>query len=165
MANKVLEATEGTFESEEPLDTDLVLSIVAAPSEKTKEATEKVNETYKSNEKIKDFKINFFIRYFIIKSQEVVPVEDGKFTISLAIDESLRNFKNYKVIYLNEDGNIEEVIDAKLVDGKVVFTTTHLSTYGVIAYNDVVNQGGSTIKIHKLVIKLFTILQQELYQQ
>ena len=63
-----------------------------------------------------------------------MPVEDGKFTISLAIDESLRNFKNYKVIYLNEDGNIEEVIDAKLVDGKVVFTTTHLSTYGVIGY-------------------------------
>ncbi len=146
VANKVLEATEGTFESEEPLDTDLVLSIVAAPSEKTKEATEKVNETYKSNEKIKDLKLISLYYISLLKSQEVVPVEDGKFTISLAIDESLRNFKNYKVIYLNEDGNIEEVIDAKLVDGKVVFTTTHLSTYGVIAYNDVVNQGGSTIK-------------------
>ncbi len=104
------------------------------------------NVTYKSNEKIKDLKLISLYDISLLKSQEVVPVEDGKFTISLAIDESLRNFKNYKVIYLNEDGNIEEVIDAKLVDGKVVFTTTHLSTYGVIAYNDVVNQGGSTIK-------------------
>lgn len=74
--------------------------------------------TYKSNEKIKDLKLISLYDISLLKSQEVVPVEDGKFTISLAIDESLRNFKNYKVIYLNEDGNIEEVIDAKLVDGK-----------------------------------------------
>ena len=67
---------------------------------------------------------------------EVVPMENGKYTISIPVAENLRNFKNYKVIYVNEDGEIQETIDAKLVNGKVVFTTTHLSTYGVIGYNN-----------------------------
>ena len=63
-------------------------------------------------------------------------MEDGKYTISIPVAEDLRNFKNYKVIYVNEAGEIQETIDAKLVNGKVVFTTTHLSTYGVIGYNN-----------------------------
>ena len=67
----------------------------------------------------------------------VEELEDGKFTIAIAIPESEQKYDAYKVIYIDEDGKIADTLDAKLVDGKVVFTTSHLSTYGVVGYNNV----------------------------
>lgn len=64
-------------------------------------------------------------------------LEDGKFTIAIAIPESEQKYDAYKVVYFDEKGKLVETLEAKLVDGKVVFTTSHLSTYGVVGYNNV----------------------------
>ena len=72
-----------------------------------------------------------------MKDREVISIENGKFTIAIAIPESEQKYDAYKVIYIDEDGKIADTLDAKLVDGKVVFTTSHLSTYGVVGYNNV----------------------------
>ena len=72
----------------------------------------------------------------MVDGTAVVPMENGKFTISIAIDRSLRDYKNYKVLYFDEDGVIKEELKATLDNGYVTFTTTHLSDYAVIGYND-----------------------------
>ena len=63
-------------------------------------------------------------------------MKNGKFTISIALEDNDKKYDNYKVVYIDNQGNISETLDAKLVDGKIVFETTHLSVYGVIGYNN-----------------------------
>ena len=71
-------------------------------------------------------------------------LEDGKFTIAIAIPESEQKYDAYKVVYFDEEGNLVETLDAKLENSKVVFTTTHLSTYGVVGYNNVATKNPAT---------------------
>lgn len=134
--NKIIETNnkEVVFESEESFSNKLNLVV----TESTNDVSSQVLEKFGNDAKIKDLKLINLYEIQMFDGDVVVPMENGKFTISIAIDESLRNYDNYKVIYINEDGVIAETINAKLVDGKVVFTTTHLSTYGIIGYNNVI---------------------------
>lgn len=130
--------TDGVkFESNDAFSTEYTLVVTPKSEDETKAVTTKLTEAYKDNKKVAGLKlINLYEINIVDGNDVVVPMEDGKYTISIPVAEDLRNFKNYKVIYVNEAGEIQETIDAKLVNGKVVFTTTHLSTYGVIGYND-----------------------------
>ena len=135
--NVEVESAGVKFESDEPFSNEYTLVVTPKSEDETKAVTDKLTEAYKDNKKVEGLKlINLYEINIFDGNDEVVPMEDGKFTISIPLAEDLRNFKNYKVIYVNEDGEIQETIDAKLVNGKVVFTTTHLSTYGVIGYNN-----------------------------
>ena len=67
-------------------------------------------------------------------------MKNGKYTIKIKIDEDVTNYNNYKIIYVNENGDIEEYIDGVVEDGYVVFETSHLSQYGVIAEPVVTNK-------------------------
>ena len=124
------------FESDDAFSTEYALVVTPKTEDEVKDVTTKLTEAYKNNKKVEGLKLISLHDISMYLNDEVVPMEDGKFTISIPVAENLRNFKNYKVIYVNHDGEIEETIDAKLVNGKVVFTTTHLSTYGVIGYNN-----------------------------
>ena len=124
------------FESDEAFSNEYALIVTPKTEDEVKDVTTKLTEAYKDNKKVEGLKLISLHDISMYLNDEVVPMEDGKYTISIPVAENLRNFKNYKVIYVNHDGEIEETIDAKLVDGKVVFTTTHLSTYGVIGYNN-----------------------------
>lgn len=130
--------TDGVkFESNDAFSTEYTLVVTPKSEDETKTVTDKLTEAYKDNKKVAGLKlINLYEINIVDGNDVVVPMEDGKYTISIPVAEDLRNFKNYKVIYVNNDGEIQETIDAKLVNGKVVFTTTHLSTYGVIGYNN-----------------------------
>lgn len=130
--------TDGVkFESNDAFSTEYTLVVAPKTEKEVKDVTTKLTEAYKDNKKVAGLKlINLYEINIVDGNDVVVPMEDGKYTISIPVAEDLRNFKNYKVIYVNEAGEIQETIDAKLVNGKVVFTTTHLSTYGVIGYND-----------------------------
>lgn len=138
--NKVLETTDEkvTFESDKALDNSLKLEVTAKSEEEVKKGTEKVTETYKENKEVKDVKLIALYDISLTDVQQnVVPMENGKFTIAIAIPEDMQKYDTYKVVYIDEDGKIAETLNAKLVDGKVVFTTSHLSTYGVVGYNNV----------------------------
>lgn len=130
--------TDGVkFESNDAFSTEYTLVVTPKTEKEVKDVTTKLTEAYKDNKKVAGLKLISLHEINIVDgNDEVVPMENGKYTISIPVAENLRNFKNYKVIYVNEAGEIQETIDAKLVDGKVVFTTTHLSTYGVIGYNN-----------------------------
>lgn len=129
--------TDGVkFESDDAFSTEYTLVVAPKTEKEVKDVTTKLTEAYKDNKKVAGLKLISLHEISMYLDNEVVPMEDGKYTISIPVAKDLRNFKNYKVIYVNEAGEIQETIDAKLVDGKVVFTTTHLSTYGVIGYNN-----------------------------
>ena len=146
--NKVIESNDEkiTFESDKALDNDLELRIEEATKEEKEAAEKKVDDLYKDNKDVKDTALISLYDIKVGLQQngrfEVVPMENGKFTISITLDDNAKKYDNYKVIYIDDQGNISETIDAKLVDGKIVFETSHLSVYGIVGYN---NAAGASI--------------------
>lgn len=136
--NKTIESTDKKvkFESDKALDNDLKLEVIAKNEEEVKKITEKVDEAYKENKEVKDVKLIELYDINVTDGIQVYPMENGKFTISIALENSDKKYDNYKVVYIDNQGNISETLDAKLVDGKIVFKTTHLSVYGIIGYNN-----------------------------
>ena len=63
-------------------------------------------------------------------------MKNNLFIIKIKLDEKNNNYDNYKIIYVNDDGEIAEYIDGTIEDGYIVFKTTHLSQYGVIGQNE-----------------------------
>ena len=138
--NKVLETNDEKviFESEEAIRNDLSLKVTEKTDDEIKKGTEKVTEAYKDNKKVKEVKlINLYEIDVLNGDGRIEKLEDGKFTIAIAIPESDQKYDNYKVVYFDEEGKLVETLNAKLENGKVVFTTSHLSTYGVVGYNNV----------------------------
>ena len=71
-------------------------------------------------------------------NDDVVAIEGTeKYKISFKLDEKLiSKYSLFKVIYIDENGNVKETYDANLnEDGTISFETTHLSTYSIIGYN------------------------------
>lgn len=157
--NKVLETTDEKviLESEEALNRDYYLEVTAKDEEEVKKTSEKVTEAYKDNKKVKDTTLIALYDINVVDGIQVVPMEDGEFTISISIPESMQKFDTYKVIYIDNDGKIVETLDAKLENGKVVFTTTHLSTYGVLGYNNVIEEKNPKTSDINLALILGTI--------
>ena len=153
--NKVLETTDEKviFESEEAIPNDFTLKVTEKTEDEIKKGTEKVTETYKDNKKVKEVKlINLYEIEILNGDDRVENLEDGKFTIAIAIPESEQKYDAYKVVYFDEDGKLVETLDAKLENGKVVFTTTHLSTYGIIGYNNVAINNPNTSDMNLALI-------------
>lgn len=153
--NKVLETTDEKviFESEEAIPNDFTLKVTEKTEDEIKKGTEKVTETYKDNKKVKEVKlINLYEIEILNGDDRVENLEDGKFTIAIAIPESEQKYDAYKVVYFDEDGKLVETLDAKLENGKVVFTTTHLSTYGIIGYNNVETNNPNTSDMNLALI-------------
>ena len=62
-------------------------------------------------------------------------------SISIRIDEEVANkYNSFKAAYINDEGKVEEVIDASKNDEYITFETTHLSTYSVIGYNAIATE-------------------------
>lgn len=137
--NTVIETTDEkvSFESEEALPNNFELVVEESSEEDVKEAAKEVTEEFKDNKKVEDVKLLALYEINVEKNGVVQPMEDGNFKISIEIDEDLQKYDAYKVVYINDEGKVEETLDAKLVDGKIVFETTHLSTYGIVGYNNV----------------------------
>lgn len=124
------------FESDVAMPNDYKL-VVSDVEEDYKNISDKVDAEYKDNTDVLDVKVIKVYDISIVDSaSEYVEIEDGKFKISIEIDEDNQKYDVYKVVYIDDNGNIKETFDAKLEDGKVVFETTHLSTYGIIGYNN-----------------------------
>ena len=78
--------------------------------------------------------------------------------IKIALPEELKGYNKYEVVYIL-NGEIKETLPATIEEGCLVFETTHLSEYGVIAENvkeETINnpKTGDNIGI---AIALFTI--------
>ncbi len=122
------------FESEEPLLNEYELEIIEADKNDLPKAAEliKLEEKFK---KEKDATLLSLYDLTMYDSAHEVVSLTGKFTITLPFDKT-QKFDTYKVIYVDDDGNIVEEIDPTIDDDMITFETTHLSTYGVVGYNN-----------------------------
>ena len=132
VTNKVEELStkvEGTevevkVELEKALEEGSKLQIV-------KVAEEKVTEVKKLEENLKAvFDINV-----VSNAGDIIKIEDNKMQIRMLLEENLRGYDKYQVVYI-KDGKIVEEKPTKIEGNYIVFETTHLSEYGIVANNN-----------------------------
>lgn len=67
-------------------------------------------------------------------NNNVVKISNTKMKIRIALPEDLKGYDKYEIVYISND-EIKETIPATVEDGYIVFETSHLSQYGIIATN------------------------------
>ena len=65
------------------------------------------------------------------ENDNIVKMENGTYTIKVELDDLLKKYEGYQVIYIADDNTVE-LIDAKVEGNYIVFNTTHLSKYGIV---------------------------------
>lgn len=94
------------------------------------------------NKDLADKNVKFIADINVLKDNEIVQINGTKMKIRIALPEELKGYDNYSVVYILND-EIKETIPATLQDGYIVFETTHLSEYGIIATNTNSTHGNS----------------------
>ena len=83
-----------------------------------------------------DKNVKFLVDINLLRNgQEIAEVNGRPLKIKLEIPEELRSYNNYQVVYIGRVGQIKETLPATLKDGYIIFETSHLSQYGVVATN------------------------------
>ena len=85
--------------------------------------------------------IKYVVDINVLENGQVVKINDTKMKIKIALPEDLKGYSKYEVVYIL-DGEIKETIEAKVENGYIVFETSHLSHYGIVAIeenNNIVN--------------------------
>ena len=82
---------------------------------------------------LNDKEINLKI-YILDNNNQIVKISNNKMKIRIVLPEDLKGFDKYEVVYILDD-EIKETIPATVDDGYIVFETSHLSQYGIVATN------------------------------
>ena len=124
--------TKGKIEFEKEVSKDYKLDI--KPVEVKKDLTKK--------------NVKYVVDINVLENGEVVKISDTKMKIRIALPEDLKGFSKYEVVYISND-EIKETIPATVEDGYIVFETSHLSQYGIIATNIEEENNTKTTSISK----------------
>ena len=133
-----------TFESDEPISNDYKLVVEEEELANEEAVMESVNKQIntaleEAKEELLDSKL--VATYDISvkdSSDQVVKLANGNYAISIKVTEDqVKGYNAFKVVYINDEGEVAEVLDAVLEEGAIKFETTHLSTYAIIGYNTV----------------------------
>ena len=89
------------------------------------------------SKKLSNKGVKFVADINVLENGEVVSISNTKMRIKIALPESLKGYNKYEVVYILNN-EIKETIPAKVENGYVIFETTHLSEYGIIAKNTTV---------------------------
>ena len=81
-----------------------------------------------------DKNVKYVVDINVLENGDVVKISDTKMKIRIALPEDLKGFSKYEVVYISND-EIKETIPATVEDGYIVFETSHLSQYGIVATN------------------------------
>ena len=76
--------------------------------------------------------VKYIVDINVLENGEIVKINDTKMKIRINLPEELKGYKKYEVVYIL-DNEIKETIPAIIEDGYIVFETSHLSEYGIIA--------------------------------
>ena len=79
-----------------------------------------------------DKKVKYVVDINVLENGQIVEINDTKMKIRIALPEDLKGYKKYEVVYI-KDNQIQEIIPAAIEDGNIVFETSHLSHYGIVA--------------------------------
>ena len=81
---------------------------------------------------LSDKNVKYLVDINILENGEVAKINDTKMQIKIALPEELKGYKKYEVVYILNN-EIKETIPATVENGYIVFETTHLSEYGIVA--------------------------------
>ena len=81
-----------------------------------------------------DKNVKYVVDINVLENNQIVKISDTKMKIRIALPEDLKGFNKYEVVYILDD-EIKETLPAIVEDGYIVFETSHLSQYGIIATN------------------------------
>ena len=105
------------------------------------EFVKEVNKDYKLDIKPVEVKkdltsknVKYVVDINVLENGQIVKISDTKMKIRIALPEDLNGFNKYEVVYISND-EIKETIPATVEDGYIVFETSHLSQYGIVATN------------------------------
>ena len=76
--------------------------------------------------------VKYVVDINVLENGDVVKISDTKMKIRIALPEDLKGFSKYEVVYISND-EIKETLPATVEDGYIVFETSHLSQYGIVA--------------------------------
>lgn len=79
-----------------------------------------------------DKNVKYVVDINVLENGQIVNINDVKMKIKVALPEDLKDYKKYEIVYIL-DNEIKETILATIEDGNIVFETSHLSEYGIIA--------------------------------
>ena len=79
-----------------------------------------------------DKNIKYVVDINVLENGQIVNINDSKMKIKIALPEELKGYKKYEVVYIL-DGEIKETIPASIEEDHIVFETSHLSEYGIVA--------------------------------
>lgn len=110
--------TKGSIEFEEGVDKNYRLEI-----QKVEIKQELANKDVK-----------FVADINLLYGNEIIKIDNTKMKIKIALPDELKGYNKYEVVYIFNN-KIKETIPATVENGYIVFETTHLSEYGIIAKN------------------------------
>ena len=133
--------TKTAGESKQPVK-ETVKEIQSTGQAKAKIEFEKeVSKDYKLDIKsvevkkdLADKNVKYVVDINVLENGQIVKISDTKMKIRIALPEDLKGFNKYEVVYISND-EIKETIPATVENGYIVFETSHLSQYGIIAAN------------------------------
>ena len=133
--------TKTSGEPEQPVK-ETVKEIQSTGETKAKiEFAKEVSKDYKLDIKPVEVKkdltnknVKYVVDINVLENNQIVKISDTKMKIRIALPEDLKGFNKYEVVYISND-EIKETIPATIEDGYIVFETSHLSQYGIIATN------------------------------
>lgn len=79
-----------------------------------------------------DKNVKYLVDINVLENGQVIKISGTKMKIRIALPEELKGYQKYEVVYILND-EIKETIPAILEDGYIVFETSHLSEYGIVA--------------------------------
>lgn len=113
---------------------DVILVTKKKISSKYKLNVDNLNdEKAEYNKKLDNYNVLSLYDVSVYNGKKEVKMKNDSFIIKIKLDTTQKKFKNYKIIYVDDKGEIAEYINGKIEDGYIVFETSHLSKYGVIA--------------------------------
>ena len=86
------------------------------------------------NKELADKDVKFIVDINVLDGTNVIKINDTKMKIRIAIPEDIKGYDQYEVVYILND-EIKETLNATVEDGYIVFETSHLSQYAVVAKN------------------------------
>lgn len=131
--NIILEAPKG-------INSVYLLKVESILDKVAKEEMEKIEE------KTKKPLLALYDINILDENNEIVKLTDGNYKIRIKIDELIKSYENFIVIYIDDENNIEE-IDATTNDDYVEFTTSHLSKYGIIGTSKMIDTKSASTEV------------------
>lgn len=103
-----------------------------------------------------DKNIKFLVDINVFEGVNIVKINNIKMKIKIALPDNLKGYTKYEVVYI-DNNEVKETIPAKVENGYIVFETSHLSQYGIVA-TSITNPNTSDNVISYIVISALTLL-------